>query len=111
MLLSVRRVKLTVVFTFSPGLRIRSVLQFNGSKIVPFFKYKTILLLYFIDKRKRFVFQSTDTVLFNTTPSAVDGFNGLIFEDMYLEISTVLPQNPNIYGLGNILIFEFICFL
>jgi len=47
------------------------------------------------------VLRSEDrVVLFNTTPTAENGFNGLIFEDMYLEISTSLPQNPNIYGLG-----------
>src|SRR5688572_12186751 len=35
-------------------------------------------------------------------PSAPAGamFNGLIFEDQYLEISTQLPTNANVYGLG-----------
>eukprot|EP01087_Luapelamoeba_hula_P008083 TRINITY_DN2007_c0_g2_i1.p1 TRINITY_DN2007_c0_g2~~TRINITY_DN2007_c0_g2_i1.p1 ORF type:complete len:632 (-),score=85.35 TRINITY_DN2007_c0_g2_i1:24-1835(-) len=48
------------------------------------------------------------SVLINTTsPAPPSGsytsdkvFNGLIFEDQYLEISTQLPTNPNIYGLG-----------
>ncbi|XP_004363327.2 alpha-glucosidase [Capsaspora owczarzaki ATCC 30864] len=45
--------------------------------------------------------QSTGDVLFNSTPSTADqDFNGLTFENMYLEMSTRLPDQPNIYGLG-----------
>eukprot|EP00276_Gloeochaete_wittrockiana_P018185 CAMPEP_0184341240 /NCGR_PEP_ID=MMETSP1089-20130417/9855_1 /TAXON_ID=38269 ORGANISM="Gloeochaete wittrockiana, Strain SAG46.84" /NCGR_SAMPLE_ID=MMETSP1089 /ASSEMBLY_ACC=CAM_ASM_000445 /LENGTH=975 /DNA_ID=CAMNT_0026669427 /DNA_START=135 /DNA_END=3059 /DNA_ORIENTATION=+ len=47
--------------------------------------------------------RTTDgSVLFNTTvPSntADSAFNGLIYEDQYLEISTQLPSNANLYGL------------
>jgi alpha-glucosidase (family GH31 glycosyl hydrolase) len=44
-------------------------------------------------------------VLFNTTAPAIqlDGvplFNGLVFTDQYLEISTQLPNTPIVYGLG-----------
>ena len=43
-------------------------------------------------------FISDGIVLFNST---TDGsFNGLVFEDQYWEMSTQLPSNPNIYGLG-----------
>jgi len=40
---------------------------------------------------------STNDVIFNTTSPQ---FNPILFEDQYLELSTVLPQSPNIYGLG-----------
>jgi len=42
--------------------------------------------------------RSTGEVIFNTT--GADDFANLIFEDQYLELSTVLPTNANIYGLG-----------
>ncbi len=38
-------------------------------------------------------------VLFNTTTDG-SNFNGLVFEDQYLEVSTALPAGANIYGLG-----------
>jgi len=45
--------------------------------------------------------KNNSDVLFNSTPPAGENsFNGLIFEDQYIEINTQLPQNPNIYGLG-----------
>eukprot|EP00026_Physarum_polycephalum_P002427 Phypoly_transcript_02433.p1 GENE.Phypoly_transcript_02433~~Phypoly_transcript_02433.p1 ORF type:complete len:897 (+),score=153.68 Phypoly_transcript_02433:115-2805(+) len=40
---------------------------------------------------------SNGDVIFNTTSSQ---FNPIVFEDQYLELSTVVPQEPNIYGLG-----------
>ncbi len=44
---------------------------------------------------------SDGAVLFNTTPSLTqNSFNGLIFEDQYLELHSVLPEDPYIYGLG-----------
>ncbi len=42
--------------------------------------------------------RSDGEVLFNTTTTG--SFNGLVFEDQYIEISTQLPPNPYIYGLG-----------
>jgi hypothetical protein len=41
---------------------------------------------------------SDGAVLFNTTTDG--GFNGLVFENQYVELSTQLPPNPQIYGLG-----------
>eukprot|EP01114_Cavostelium_apophysatum_P008877 TRINITY_DN2179_c0_g1_i4.p2 TRINITY_DN2179_c0_g1~~TRINITY_DN2179_c0_g1_i4.p2 ORF type:complete len:897 (-),score=121.06 TRINITY_DN2179_c0_g1_i4:67-2757(-) len=41
---------------------------------------------------------SNGEVLFNSTPT--NNFNGLVFEDQYLELSTVLPQSASLYGLG-----------
>ena len=44
------------------------------------------------------IFRSDGAVIFNTTTDG--GFNGLVFENQYLELSTQLPPNPQIYGLG-----------
>ena len=41
---------------------------------------------------------SDSAVLFNT--STLGLFNGLVFSEQYLEISTQLPAHANIYGLG-----------
>ncbi|KAF9926280.1 hypothetical protein FBU30_004114 [Linnemannia zychae] len=42
---------------------------------------------------------STGEVIFD---SSVAGMDSLIYEDEYLEISTVLPNDPNIFGLGEV---------
>lgn len=47
--------------------------------------------------------KSTGETLFNTSSPKGSGneeFNGLVFEDQYLEISTQLPQDSFVYGLG-----------
>jgi alpha-glucosidase (family GH31 glycosyl hydrolase) len=46
--------------------------------------------------------RATGEVLFNSTPSAADAalFKSLVYEDQYLEISTELPDNAAVYGLG-----------
>ncbi|XP_024380169.1 probable alpha-glucosidase Os06g0675700 [Physcomitrium patens] len=47
--------------------------------------------------------RSNGDVLFNTLPEAEGGryaFNPMVFKDQYLEISTRLPQNSCLYGLG-----------
>ncbi|KAN0034008.1 hypothetical protein ACTFIV_000488 [Dictyostelium citrinum] len=44
---------------------------------------------------------STGEVLFNTTQPSDCSFNGLIYSNYYLELSTSFTEsNPNIYGLG-----------
>eukprot|EP00013_Stygamoeba_regulata_P005203 CAMPEP_0177640502 /NCGR_PEP_ID=MMETSP0447-20121125/6576_1 /TAXON_ID=0 /ORGANISM="Stygamoeba regulata, Strain BSH-02190019" /LENGTH=1002 /DNA_ID=CAMNT_0019142575 /DNA_START=142 /DNA_END=3150 /DNA_ORIENTATION=- len=43
---------------------------------------------------------SDNSVLFNTTPSSSGLFNGLVFKDQFLEISSSMPQNATVYGLG-----------
>eukprot|EP01114_Cavostelium_apophysatum_P008155 TRINITY_DN2046_c0_g1_i1.p1 TRINITY_DN2046_c0_g1~~TRINITY_DN2046_c0_g1_i1.p1 ORF type:complete len:921 (+),score=167.08 TRINITY_DN2046_c0_g1_i1:50-2812(+) len=43
---------------------------------------------------------SNGEVLFNTTPSTSSAFNGLVFKEQYLEISTVLPSSHQLYGMG-----------
>lgn len=40
------------------------------------------------------------SVLFNSSTSPSSPFNGLIFEDQYLELSTQLPSGYHLYGLG-----------
>lgn len=39
-------------------------------------------------------------VLFNSTPIDVTSFNNLVFKDQYIELSTQLPRDSAIYGLG-----------
>lgn len=39
-------------------------------------------------------------VLFNSLPEEDASFNPMVFKDQYLEISTRLPQNSHLYGLG-----------
>ncbi|KAG6550295.1 hypothetical protein Mapa_008256 [Marchantia paleacea] len=43
---------------------------------------------------------STGEVLFNSTPTSESAFRPLVFKDQYLEISTALPPNSALYGLG-----------
>lgn len=43
---------------------------------------------------------STGEVLFNSTPPADSRFNGLVFKDQYLEMSTALPDSAALFGLG-----------
>eukprot|EP01113_Clastostelium_recurvatum_P013817 TRINITY_DN1741_c0_g1_i2.p1 TRINITY_DN1741_c0_g1~~TRINITY_DN1741_c0_g1_i2.p1 ORF type:complete len:845 (-),score=218.14 TRINITY_DN1741_c0_g1_i2:39-2573(-) len=38
--------------------------------------------------------------IFNSSVPEAKPFNGLIYDDLYLELSTTLPPNANIYGLG-----------
>eukprot|EP01137_Pigoraptor_chileana_P037623 Opistho-2@34981 len=44
--------------------------------------------------------RSNGEALFNSTPTASQSFNGLVFENQYIELSTQLNGSPNIYGLG-----------
>ncbi|CAK4085799.1 unnamed protein product [Aphanomyces euteiches] len=41
--------------------------------------------------------KSTGEVLFNSTPGL---FNGLIFENQFLELSTSVPSSPKVFGIG-----------
>eukprot|EP00246_Nothoceros_aenigmaticus_P004860 TRINITY_DN1657_c0_g1_i1.p1 TRINITY_DN1657_c0_g1~~TRINITY_DN1657_c0_g1_i1.p1 ORF type:complete len:909 (+),score=151.26 TRINITY_DN1657_c0_g1_i1:150-2876(+) len=47
---------------------------------------------------------TTGEVLFNSTPptagQAKDAFGGMVFKDQYLELSTQLPEEAALYGLG-----------
>ena len=42
--------------------------------------------------------KGSSDIIFNAMPS--DEIEGMVYEDQYLQLSTALPSNPNIYGLG-----------
>lgn len=42
----------------------------------------------------------TGDVLFNSTPGPDNLFGPLVFKDLYLEISTLLPQDSALFGIG-----------
>lgn len=44
--------------------------------------------------------KSNGQTLFNTTSDPSDPYNNLVFKDQYLEISTKLPKDASLYGLG-----------
>ncbi|PIN05238.1 Maltase glucoamylase [Handroanthus impetiginosus] len=44
--------------------------------------------------------KSNGQILFDSTSDESDPFNSLVFKDQYLEISTKLPKDASLYGLG-----------
>uniref|UniRef100_A0A7N1A1R9 Alpha-glucosidase n=1 Tax=Kalanchoe fedtschenkoi TaxID=63787 RepID=A0A7N1A1R9_KALFE len=44
--------------------------------------------------------KSNGDILFNSTADDCDKYNNLVFKDQYLEISTKLPTEASLYGLG-----------
>ena len=44
--------------------------------------------------------KSTGETLFNTTSDDSDRYGNMVFKDQYLEISTKLPKDASLYGLG-----------
>lgn len=44
--------------------------------------------------------KSNGQTLFNSSSDASDPFGSLVFKDQYLEISTKLPKDASLYGLG-----------
>ncbi|KAL1568445.1 NAD(P)H-dependent D-xylose reductase (XR) [Salvia divinorum] len=44
--------------------------------------------------------KSNGEILFNTRAEASDPYSDLVFKEQYLEISTKLPKNASLYGLG-----------
>ncbi|OIW02272.1 hypothetical protein TanjilG_15155 [Lupinus angustifolius] len=69
-----------------------SVLEYSGSELL--FSY-TADPFSFKVKRK-----SNGETLFDTSSGASDPFSSLVFKDQYLEISTKLPKDASLYGLG-----------
>ena len=66
--------------------------KFSGNELI--FSY-TADPFTFAVKRK-----SNGQTLFDTSTSDSDPFNSLVFKDQYLEISTKLPSDASLYGLG-----------
>ena len=46
------------------------------------------------------VSRTSGAVVFNSTAPSSDSFRNVVFEDQYLEMSTVLPADAAVYGLG-----------
>ncbi|XP_057734757.1 alpha-xylosidase 1-like [Arachis stenosperma] len=71
---------------------IRSVAEYSGSELVLTY---TCDPFSFAVKRK-----SNGDTLFNSSSDETDPFGPLVFKDQYLEISTKLPKDASLYGLG-----------
>ncbi|KAL1343029.1 hypothetical protein AAHE18_09G199600 [Arachis hypogaea] len=71
---------------------IRSVAEYSGSELVLTY---TCDPFSFAVKRK-----SNGETLFNSSSDETDPFGPLVFKDQYLEISTKLPKDASLYGLG-----------
>ncbi|XP_055802136.1 alpha-xylosidase 1-like [Solanum dulcamara] len=66
--------------------------EYPGSELI--FSYKNDPFSFCV-KRK-----SNGQTLFNSSSDDSDSYNNLVFKDQYLEISTKLPKNASLYGLG-----------
>ncbi|XP_060186606.1 alpha-xylosidase 1-like [Lycium barbarum] len=66
--------------------------EYSGSELI--FSYKNDPFSFSV-KRK-----SNGQTLFNSTSDDSDPYSNLVFKDQYLEISTKLPKDASLYGLG-----------
>ncbi|KAM3328383.1 alpha-xylosidase 1 [Capsicum galapagoense] len=66
--------------------------QYSGNELM--FSYTTDPFTFSV-KRK-----SNGQTLFNTSSEDSDPYSNLVFKDQYLEISTKLPKDASLYGLG-----------
>ncbi|KAJ9140733.1 hypothetical protein P3X46_031341 [Hevea brasiliensis] len=69
-----------------------TVQEFSGSEFI--FSYKADPFSFAV-KRK-----SNGQILFNSSSDESDPFGEMVFKDQYLEISTKLPEDASLYGLG-----------
>ncbi|CAH9081991.1 unnamed protein product [Cuscuta epithymum] len=69
-----------------------AVSEYPGDELIFTYTYDPFS---FSVKRK-----SNGDTLFNSSSDTSDPYNRLVFKDQYLEISTKLPQNASLYGLG-----------
>lgn len=69
-----------------------TVSELSGSELI--FSYVTDPFGFAV-KRK-----STGQILFNSSSDGSDPFGEMVFKDQYLEISTKLPKDASLYGLG-----------
>ncbi|KAJ8445338.1 hypothetical protein Cgig2_010696 [Carnegiea gigantea] len=66
--------------------------KFSGNELI--FSYTADPFTFAVKKK------SNGQTLFDTSTSDSDPFNSLVFKDQYLEISTKLPSDASLYGLG-----------
>ncbi|XVF03407.1 hypothetical protein REPUB_Repub04eG0258700 [Reevesia pubescens] len=69
-----------------------AVSELSGSELI--FSYKADPFSFEV-KRK-----SNGDILFNSNSAGSDSFGEMVFKDQYLEISTQLPEDASLYGLG-----------
>lgn len=65
---------------------------YEGNELI--FSYTTDPFTFSITRK------SNKQTLFNSASEQSDPYNSLVFKDQYLEISTKLPKDASIYGLG-----------
>ncbi|XP_051150432.1 alpha-xylosidase 1-like [Andrographis paniculata] len=71
---------------------IKSFSHYIGKELI--FSYKPDPFTFSITRK------SNGETLFNTTSDESDPYSSLVFKDQYLEISTKLPKDASLYGLG-----------
>nr|CAA10382.2 alpha-D-xylosidase [Tropaeolum majus] len=76
-----------------PGKNLITVSEISGSELI--FSYRPRDRFGFAVKRK-----SNGETLFNSSSDPSDPFGEMVFKDQYLEISTKLPKDASLYGLG-----------
>ncbi|KAJ8564727.1 hypothetical protein K7X08_001187 [Anisodus acutangulus] len=66
--------------------------EYSGSELI--FNYINDPFSFFVTRK------SNGQTLFNSTSDDSDPYSNLVFKDQYLEISTKLPKDASLYGLG-----------
>ncbi len=69
-----------------------TVTEYSGSELI--FSYTTDPFGFAVRRK------SNGQTLFNSSSDKSDPFGNLVFKDQYLEISTKLPKDASLYGLG-----------
>ena len=69
-----------------------TVAEYSGSELI--FSYTTDPFGFAVRRK------SNGQTLFNSSSDKSDPFGNLVFKDQYLEISTKLPKDASLYGLG-----------
>ncbi|GAB4828833.1 NAD(P)H-dependent D-xylose reductase (XR) [Ancistrocladus abbreviatus] len=69
-----------------------SVSKISGNELI--FSYTSDPFSFSVERK------SNGQTLFNTSSDDSDPYNNLVFKDQYLEISTKLPTDASLYGLG-----------
>ncbi|XP_010551274.1 PREDICTED: alpha-xylosidase 1 [Tarenaya hassleriana] len=69
-----------------------TVQEISGSELI--FSYTADPFTFAVKRR------SNGQTLFNTSSAGSDAFGEMVFKDQYLEVSTTLPKDASLYGLG-----------